>query len=78
MAKGKIIDLGLVIKIHPSGMCETEKGRKVFIKADKGDRIKMDSKQRKPYIFVAKTTNKVVDPTALPLGDNEGTGDEEK
>ena len=49
MAKEKTTPLGVVVKISDSGMVETDKGHRVNIKAQKGDKLAMKL-GGKPYV----------------------------
>ena len=55
MAKVKLRELGTVVKIHESGLVETNKGIRACIKAQQGDRLVMNS-SRKVSIVVPKKT----------------------
>ena len=52
MAKVKYKDLGTVVKVFDSGIVKTDKGIKACIKAEKGDKLKMDNAKK---ISIVKT-----------------------
>ena len=43
-------DLGTVTEVHGSGIVETSKGKRASIKAEKGDKLEMDTETRKVTI----------------------------
>lgn len=47
MAEIKTVDLGTVTEIHPSGVCETDKGHRVFGAFKRGDKLVQDLKSKK-------------------------------
>jgi len=73
MARAVNLDLGTVVKVHASGMVETDKGFRSNIKAEKGDKLVQNRNTRKVAIKTSKTKDddEPTNQTQLDLGSDE-------